>query len=86
MTTELKKQCPFCKGIMTPIYNGNREHHVIYGWGCSRSNCQFNLENGEMLLHRNMKKIMEMQSRITELECQLANYKAVADATQWEEK
>ncbi len=67
------EKCPFCGGVMTPIYNavyGNRKYHTIRSWECSRAGCQFNPNyfGSQELEHRNLKKIMKMQNRITELE------------------
>jgi hypothetical protein len=67
------EKCPFCGGVMTPIYNavyGNRKYHTIRSWECSRAGCQFNPDyfGSQELEHRNLKKIMKMQNRITELQ------------------
>ena len=70
------EKCPFCGGVMTPIYNaiyGNRKYNTIRSWECSRAGCQFNPDyfGSQELEHRNLKKIMKMQARIDELEKQV---------------
>ena len=80
------EKCPFCGGVMTPIYNAvygsNRKYRTIRSWECSRAGCQFNPDyfGGQELEHRNLKKIMKMQKRITELESLL---NANSEAKKW---